>query len=43
VRYLIESGEFPLLERFVSGGGDMPPADFERGLKWLLDGIEGAI
>jgi AcrR family transcriptional regulator len=43
VRYLIESGEFPLLERFMAGGIDPPKPDFERGLAWLLDGFEAQI
>ena len=43
VRYLIESGEFPLLEQFIYGGLEAPPPDFERGLAWLLDGFEARI
>jgi AcrR family transcriptional regulator len=43
VRYLVESGEFPLLERFLSGGIEPPRPDFERGLGWLLDGFEAKI
>jgi AcrR family transcriptional regulator len=43
VRYLLESGEFPLLSQFVYGGVDAPPPDFERGLAWLLDGFEAQI
>jgi len=39
VRYLIESGEFPLLERFMSGAIELPQPDYERGLAWLLDGF----
>jgi AcrR family transcriptional regulator len=42
VRYLLESGEFPLLSQFVYGGMEVPPPDFERGLAWLLDGFEAA-
>ncbi len=40
VRYLLESGEFPLVASFVSGGAPMPPPDFELGLEWLLDGLK---
>ena len=43
VRYLIESGEFPLLERFLAGGVQAPIASFERGLAWLLDGFAAQI
>jgi AcrR family transcriptional regulator len=43
VRYLLESGEFPLLSQFVYGGVEMPPPDFERGLAWLLDGFEASL
>jgi AcrR family transcriptional regulator len=40
MRYLIESGEFPIIERFLAGEGDQPPQDrFEDGLDWLLDGF----
>jgi AcrR family transcriptional regulator len=39
VRYLIESGEFPLIARFVAGGARPPRPDFETGLGWLLDGF----
>ena len=38
--YLLDSGEFPLLSRFVAEGGDLPETDrFEDGLDWLLDGF----
>jgi AcrR family transcriptional regulator len=43
VRYLLESGEFPLLSQFVQGGAEAPQPDFERGLAWLLDGFEARI
>jgi AcrR family transcriptional regulator len=43
VRYLLESGEFPLLSQFVLGGVEMSPPDFERGLAWLLDGFEASL
>jgi AcrR family transcriptional regulator len=40
VQHLLESGEFPLLSRFVAEGGEMPEADhFDDGLEWLLDGF----
>jgi AcrR family transcriptional regulator len=39
VRYLLESGEFPLLAQFAAGGGEPPAADFDTGLNWLLDGF----
>lgn len=48
----LEAGELPLLARGVDGGGargmrpraGLPPeADFERGLDWLLDGIEARL
>jgi AcrR family transcriptional regulator len=43
VRYLIESGEFPLLERFLASGAPAPQMDFEQGLAWLLDGFAARI
>jgi AcrR family transcriptional regulator len=43
VRYLIESGEFPLLARYMASGAEPPPMDFERGLQWLLDGFAAQI
>jgi AcrR family transcriptional regulator len=40
LRYLLESGEFPMLEQFVRAGGEVPSFDrFEQGLEWLLDGF----
>jgi AcrR family transcriptional regulator len=40
LRYLLESGEFPMLEQFVKTGGELPRVDrFEQGLDWLLDGF----
>jgi AcrR family transcriptional regulator len=39
VRYLIESGEFPLIARLEAGGKRPPRARFETGLAWLLDGF----
>jgi AcrR family transcriptional regulator len=39
VRYLIESGEFPLIQAFVTGGARAPSDGFETGLECLLDGF----
>ncbi len=39
VRYLLESGEFPLLTAFLASGEPMPMQGFEVGLAWLLDGF----
>ena len=40
IQYLLDSGEFPLLSRFVAEGGDLPETQrFEQGLEWLLDGF----
>jgi AcrR family transcriptional regulator len=40
MRYLLESGEFPLLAQFAAEGGEVPLGDrFEQGLDWLLDGF----
>ena len=40
IQYLLDSGEFPLLSRFVAEGGDLPETDrFDEGLEWLLDGF----
>jgi AcrR family transcriptional regulator len=40
VQYLLDSGEFPLLSRFIAEGGDLPETQrFEEGLDWLLDGF----
>lgn len=43
VRYLLESGEFPLIEQFLAGGARMPEPDFQLGLDWLLDGFAARI
>jgi AcrR family transcriptional regulator len=43
IRYLLESGEFPLLARFAGTGGRSPAQDFEVGLDWLLDGFAAQI
>lgn len=40
VRYLLDSGEFPILVRFVAQGGGPPEGDrFDDGLDWMLDGF----
>jgi AcrR family transcriptional regulator len=39
VRYLLESGEFPLIAQFIAGGARPPQPSFETGLGWLLDGF----
>jgi AcrR family transcriptional regulator len=40
IQSLLDSGEFPLLSRFVEEGGDLPETQrFEQGLEWLLDGF----
>ena len=40
VRELLESGEFPLVSRFVAGGEPLPEQDrFEESLDALLDGF----
>ena len=37
---LLDSGEFPLLSRFLEEDGDPPQTQrFEEGLEWLLDGF----
>ena len=43
VRYLLESGEFPMLERFISAGQPPITQPFEVGLDWLLDGFEASL
>jgi AcrR family transcriptional regulator len=43
VRYLLESGEFPLIEQFLTSGARLPEPDFELGLSWLLDGFAARI
>jgi AcrR family transcriptional regulator len=43
IRYLLESGEFPMLSQFASAGGQVPVQDFELGLDWLLDGFAAQI
>ena len=40
IRYLLESGEFPMLEQFLAGDHEVEEGDhFEAGLDWLLDGF----
>jgi hypothetical protein len=39
VRYLLESGEFPLLSSFIASGETPRMQSFEVGLEWLLDGF----
>ena len=40
VRYLLESGDFPILSRLLAEGGDPPTGDrFDDGLEWMLDGF----
>jgi AcrR family transcriptional regulator len=49
VRAAIDAGELPLLAKAIArrssrtAAGLRPPADFEQGLDWLLDGIEAEI
>jgi AcrR family transcriptional regulator len=43
VRYLLESGEFPMLERFATMGEPPAMQSFEVGLDWLLDGFEASL
>jgi hypothetical protein len=44
LRALLESGEFPLLSRFIARGQEPQIEDrFEQGLDWLLDGFAAQI
>jgi AcrR family transcriptional regulator len=43
VRYLLESGEFPMLSQFLTGGEPPRMQSFEAGLNWLLDGFEASL
>ncbi|WP_037495791.1 TetR/AcrR family transcriptional regulator [Solirubrobacter soli] len=43
IRYLIESGEFPMLEQFLTLGRPPVMQSFEDGLNWLLDGFEASL
>jgi hypothetical protein len=39
VRYLLESGEFPMLSAFLASDEPLRMQRFEVGLEWLLDGF----
>jgi hypothetical protein len=39
VRYLLESGEFPMLTGFLTLDHEPPQNRFDDGLDWLLDGF----
>jgi hypothetical protein len=39
IRYLLESGEFPMLSQFLTLDGEPPQNSFDDGLDWLLDGF----
>jgi AcrR family transcriptional regulator len=39
VRYLLESGEFPMLSQFIALDGEPPQNSFDDGLDWMLDGF----
>jgi AcrR family transcriptional regulator len=43
VRSLLESGEFPMLQRFAGAGQPTITQPFEVGLNWLLDGFEASL
>jgi AcrR family transcriptional regulator len=43
VRYLLESGEFPMLEQFIRAGQPPVTQPFAVGLDWLLDGFEASL
>jgi AcrR family transcriptional regulator len=43
IRYLLESGEFPILSHFVASGESMRAQPFDIGLEWLLDGFEARL
>jgi AcrR family transcriptional regulator len=43
VRYLLESGEFPMLAQFAASGEPLRMQGFEVGLEWLLDGFEAQL
>jgi hypothetical protein len=43
VRYLLESGEFPMLARFAASGEPLRTQGFAVGLDWLLDGFEAQL
>ena len=39
IRYLLESGEFPMLSQFLTLDHEPPANRFDDGLDWLLDGF----
>jgi AcrR family transcriptional regulator len=39
IRYLLESGEFPMLSQFLTLDRELPQNTFDDGLDWLLDGF----
>ena len=39
IRYLLESGEFPMLSQFLTLDREPPRNSFDDGLDWLLDGF----
>ena len=39
VRYLLDSGEFPMLAQSIARDGAAPRLGFDDGLSWLLDGF----
>ncbi len=39
IRYLLESGEFPMLSQFLTLDREPPQNSFDDGLDWLLDGF----
>lgn len=43
IKELVESGEFPRLAPMIEQGVQGADDNFERGLSWVLDGIEGVI
>jgi AcrR family transcriptional regulator len=43
IRYLLESGEFPMLAQFAASGEPLRMQGFEVGLDWLLDGFEAQL
>jgi AcrR family transcriptional regulator len=43
IRYLLESGEFPMLAQFAELGQAPSLQPFDVGLNWLLDGFEASL
>ncbi len=39
IRYLLESGEFPMLTQFLTLDGEPSQNSFDAGLDWMLDGF----